>query len=209
MYGVVIAMYENLSPRQKQILDFIRDFLKKRGYPPSVREICAATNLKSTATVHSYLVQLEKKGFITRDPQKPRAIIVSDNKYLFDSSFVPVPLVGRVTAGQPILAEENIQGVFPLPKDMVPESEVFMLKIQGNSMIEAGIFDGDYVIVKVSNTAENGDIVVALLGDEATVKRFFKESDHIRLQPENRYMEPIIVKDVKILGKVIGLFRRF
>jgi repressor LexA len=122
---------------------------------------------------------------------------------------VPVPLVGRVTAGQPILAEENIQGVFPLPKEMVPESEVFMLKVQGNSMIEAGIFDGDYVIVKVSNTAENGDIVVALLGDEATVKRFFKESDHIRLQPENRYMEPIIVKDVKILGKVIGLFRRF
>ncbi|MCG0276264.1 MAG: transcriptional repressor LexA [Thermosediminibacteraceae bacterium] len=201
-------MYENLTPRQKQILDYIYDFVKKRGYPPSVREICAATNLKSTATVHSYLVQLEKKGYISRDPQKPRAIIVAD-KSPFGQDLVSVPLVGKVTAGQPILAEENIQGVFSLPKEMVPESEVFMLKVQGNSMIEAGIFDGDYVIVKVSNTAENGDIVVALLGDEATVKRFFKERDHVRLQPENRYMEPIIVKDVKILGKVIGLFRKY
>ncbi|MFO7151753.1 MAG: transcriptional repressor LexA [Bacillota bacterium] len=202
-------MEKNLSPRQQQILDFIRDFLKKRGYPPSVREICAATNLKSTATVHSYLVQLEKKGYITRDPQKPRSIIVSDNKYLFNSGYVPVPIVGRVTAGQPILAEENIQGVFPLPKEMVPESELFMLRVQGNSMIEAGIFDGDYVVVKSTSSAENGDIIVALLGDEATVKRFFKEKDRIRLQPENRFMDPIIVKDVKVLGKVIGLFRRF
>jgi len=202
-------MEKNLSPRQQQILDFIRDFLKKRGYPPSVREICAATNLKSTATVHSYLVQLEKKGYITRDPQKPRSIIVSDNKYLFNSGYVPVPIVGRVTAGQPILAEENIQGVFPLPKEMVPESELFMLRVQGNSMIEAGIFDGDYVVVKSTSSAENGDIIVALLGDEATVKRFFKEKDRIRLQPENRFMDPIIVKDVKVLGKVVGLFRRF
>lgn len=202
-------MEKNLSPRQQQILDFIRDFLKKRGYPPSVREICAATNLKSTATVHSYLVQLEKKGYITRDPQKPRSIIVSDNKYLFNSGYVPVPIVGRVTAGQPILAEENIQGVFPLPKEMVPESELFMLRVQGNSMIEAGIFDGDYVVVKSTSSAENGDIIVALLGDESTVKRFFKEKDRIRLQPENRFMDPIIVKDVKVLGKVIGLFRRF
>ncbi|ADL07939.1 transcriptional repressor LexA [Thermosediminibacter oceani] len=201
-------MYESLTPRQKQILDYIYDFLNKRGYPPSVREICSATNLKSTATVHSYLVQLEKKGYISRDPQKPRAIVVMDKKTL-GKDIVPVPLVGKVTAGQPMLAEENIQGVFSLPKEMVPDSEVFMLKVQGDSMIDAGIFDGDYVIVKVTSTAENGDIVVALLGDEATVKRFFKEKDHIRLQPENQYMEPIIVKDVKILGKVIGLFRKF
>ncbi|TYP48692.1 transcriptional repressor LexA [Thermosediminibacter litoriperuensis] len=200
-------MYENLTPRQKQILDYIYDFLNKRGYPPSVREICSATNLKSTATVHSYLIQLEKKGYISRDPQKPRAIVVMDKRTI-GKDIVPVPLVGRVTAGQPILAEENIQGVFSLPKEMVPDSEVFMLKVQGDSMIDAGIYDGDYVIVKVTSTAENGDIVVALLGDEATVKRFFKEKDHIRLQPENRYMEPILVKDVKILGKVIGLFRK-
>jgi len=200
-------MYENLTARQKQILDYMQNFFKEKGYPPSVREICAATNLKSTATVHAYLVQLEEKGYIKRDPQKPRAIEIvnlSGSRRLVD-----VPLVGKVTAGQPILAQQNIENVFSLPKEMLPDAEVFMLSVKGDSMINAGIFDGDYVLVQSTNTAENGDIVVALIEDEATIKRFYKEANYIRLQPENPSMDPIIVYDLKILGKVVGLFRRF
>ncbi|MGB9812351.1 MAG: transcriptional repressor LexA [Thermovenabulum sp.] len=201
-------MYKDLTPRQKQILDYIYDFIRTKGYPPSVREICAATNLRSTATVHGYLVQLEKKGYLSRDPQKPRAIDVIDKK-IFNNQLVEVPLIGNVTAGQPILAEENIEEIYSLSKELIHDSNVFMLKVQGDSMINAGILNGDYVFVKVTNTAENGDIVVALIEDKATVKRFYKEEGFVRLQPENPHMQPIIVKDVKILGKVIGLFRRF
>jgi repressor LexA len=200
-------MYQDLTPRQKQILNYIYDYYRANGYPPSVREICAATGLKSTATVHAYLVQLEKKGYLNRNPQKPRAIDLMNRK-MIDRDTVKVPLVGKVTAGQPILAQENIETTFILPKEMVPDAGAFMLSVKGDSMIEAGILDGDYVIVKSTDTAENGDIVVALIGDEATVKRFYKERDHIRLQPENRFMQPIIVRDLKILGKVVGLFRK-
>jgi len=199
-------MYEDLTSRQKQILDYIHNFFKEKGYPPSVREICAATNLKSTATVHGYLVQLEKKGYIKRDPQKPRAIEIMN--IVASKDLVDVPLIGKVTAGEPILAQENIENVFPLPKDMLPDAEVFMLSVKGDSMINAGILSGDYVLVQPTSTAENGDIVVALLEDEATIKRFYKENDYIRLQPENPSMTPIMVKDLKILGKVVGLFRR-
>jgi repressor LexA len=200
-------MYEDLTRRQKQILDYIHNYFRIKGYPPSVREICAATNLKSTATVHGYLVQLEKKGYLKRDPQKPRAIEIM-NMGINNRNLVEVPLVGKVTAGQPILAQENIENIFPLPKEMLPDANVFMLSVKGDSMINAGILSGDYILVQSTNTAENGDIVVALLEDEATIKRFYKESDHFRLQPENAFMEPIIVKDLKILGKVVGLYRK-
>lgn len=200
-------MYEDLTVRQKQILDHIYKYFKENGYPPAVREICTATNLKSTATVHGYLVQLEKKGYINRNPQKPRAIEILDKNILARDT-VEVPLLGNVTAGQPILAQENIEDTFFLPQKMLPDAEVFMLSVKGESMIEAGILDGDQIIVRRENTAENGDIVVALIGDEATIKRFYKEDGHFRLQPENRFMEPIIVKDLKILGKVVGLFRK-
>lgn len=200
-------MYEDLTPRQKQILDYIHYFINLHGFPPSVREICAATNLKSTATVHGYLIQLEKKGYLSRNPQKPRALeLLGKNKP--NKDIINVPLVGKVTAGQPILATENIESILSFPKEIIANEDVFMLSVKGNSMIEAGIFDGDYVFIKSQNTAEDGDIVVALIGDEATVKRFYKEGDHFRLQPENRFMKPIIVKELKILGKVIGLFRR-
>lgn len=202
-------MFNDLNPRQKQILTYIHNFLRKKGYPPSVREICRATGLRSTATVHSHLVQLEKKGYINRDPQKPRAIEITDKK-IFSQGTVRVPLIGRVTAGQPILALENIEGTYLFPKDMLPDANLFMLSVIGDSMVEAGIFDGDYVIVKATNTAENGDIVVALIdNNEATIKRFYKEKDYIRLQPENRFLEPIIVKDADILGQVVGLYRKF
>lgn len=200
-------MREDLTPRQRQILEYICDYLKINGYPPSVREICRATNLKSTATVHGYLVQLEEKGCIFRNPQKPRALEVLD-KRLYNRDTVEVPLVGKVTAGQPILAQQNIEATYLLPKEMVPDADVFLLSVKGDSMIEAGILDGDYVIVKSVDTAENGDIVVALIGEEATIKRFYRESDHIRLQPENRFMEPIITRNLTILGKVTGLFRK-
>lgn len=199
-------MDRDLTPRQKQILDYIYSYCNTHGYPPSVREICAATNLKSTATVHGYLVQLEKKGYFNRDPQKPRAIGIL-KKNIFPS-VVKVPLVGKVTAGEPILAQENIESVFALPKELVSDTDVFMLSVKGNSMVEAGILEGDYVIVKSTDTAENGDIVVALIDDEATIKRFYKENNQFRLQPENRFMDPIIVEDLKILGKVIGLYRK-
>ncbi|OUM99526.1 MAG: repressor LexA [Paenibacillaceae bacterium ZCTH02-B3] len=201
-----------MSQRQQAILDFIKASVRERGYPPSVREIGEAVGLASSSTVHGHLDRLEKKGLIRRDPTKPRAIEIldDDSRANFAFSVRQVPLVGKVTAGEPITATENIEDYFPLPVHLVGDQEVFMLSVQGDSMIEAGIFDGDYVIVRQQPTAGNGDIVVAMTEDgEATVKTFYKEKDHIRLQPENSSMEPIRLKDVTILGKVIGLIRKF
>ncbi|TYQ18221.1 UNVERIFIED_CONTAM: repressor LexA [Acetivibrio alkalicellulosi] len=212
-------MQKQISKKQQDILDFLKDEIEKKGYPPSVREICSAVGFKSTSTVHSYLEKLEKEGFIVKDPSKPRALKVINNKkreslnepnHIYSKrELVDVPIVGKVTAGQPILAVENIEDTFPLPLDFVQNSSAFMLKVRGDSMIEAGIFDNDFILIKQQSTASNGDIVVALIGDEATVKTFYKEKDCIRLQPENKYLEPIIVKDdLSILGKVIGVFRK-
>jgi repressor LexA len=201
---------EHLSDKQKRILDFLKKELVDKGYPPSVREICNAVGLKSTSTVHGYLERLEKKGLIRRDPSKPRAIeILDDISPIAKKELVNVPIVGKVTAGQPILAVENIEDTFPLPVEYLHNSDVFMLTVKGESMKEAGILDGDYVIVRQQQTANNGDMVVALIEDEATVKTFYKENDYIRLQPENSDMDPIIVRDVTILGKVIGVIRLF
>ncbi|KQL54538.1 XRE family transcriptional regulator [Heyndrickxia shackletonii] len=201
-----------LSKRQQDILDFIKQEVKLKGYPPSVREIGEAVGLASSSTVHGHLSRLESKGLIRRDPTKPRAIEVLDlmNDSIPQQIVVNVPLVGKVTAGMPITAIENVEEYFPLPEHLAPGDEnVFMLEIVGESMIEAGILDGDYVIVRQQQTANNGDIVVAMTEeDEATVKRFFKEKDYIRLQPENSTMEPIILPNVIILGKVIGLYRQ-
>lgn len=199
-----------VSKRQQAILDFIKAEVKKKGYPPSVREIGKAVGLASSSTVHSHLSQLEKKGYIKRDPTKPRAIEILDKEDLESTSIevVKVPIIGKVTAGQPITAIENIEDYFVLPKKYARANSLFMLLVEGDSMIEAGILDRDYVIVKQQSTADNGDIIVAMTEEnEATVKRFFKEKDHIRLQPENSAMEPIILKKVSILGKVIGVYR--
>jgi repressor LexA len=200
-----------ISKRQQAILDFIKKEVREKGYPPSVREIGEAVGLASSSTVHGHLERLEKKGLIRRDPTKPRAIEIrdgSDELAQFSNSIARVPLLGRVTAGAPILATENIEDYFPLPAHFIGDHEVFMLSVRGDSMIEAGIHDGDHVIVRQQSTANNGDIVVAMTeNDEATVKTFYKEKDHIRLQPENPTMEPIRLKNVTILGKVIGLFR--
>jgi len=201
-------MKKQLTKKQEEILEFIKKRIKEKGYPPAVREICEATGLKSTSTVHGHLTRLEKKGYIRRDPSKPRAIEIVDDDFYVHRNVIQLPLVGKVTAGEPILAVENIEDTITLPYDLVGTEDAFLLRVKGDSMIDAGIFDNDIIIVRRQNVAENGDIVVALIDDEATVKRFFKESDHIRLQPENKAMEPIIVKDVKILGKVIGLIRR-
>lgn len=201
----------NISTRQKTILDFIKSEVKEKGYPPSVREIGEAVGLASSSTVHGHLERLEKKGYIRRDPTKPRAIEILDNdgKINSENGVVRVPLIGKVTAGNPITAIENTEEYYPLPVAMVKNSEVYMLTIQGDSMIEAGIFDGDYVIVRKQSTANNGEIVVAMTDeDEATVKRFYKERNHIRLQPENPSMEPIILDNATILGKVIGVIRQ-
>ena len=202
-------MYPDLSLRQTNILEFIKDQIRKKGYPPSVREIGEAVGLLSSSTVHGHLQTLEDKGYIRRDPTKPRAIEILDSSsdILNAKKVVHIPVVGRVTAGQPILAVENIEGTFPLPADLVRQDNVFMLKVQGESMIGAGILDGDFIIVRQQNEARNGEIVVALIGDEATVKRFFKERTLIRLQPENSSMEPIYSQEVSILGKVVGVFR--
>ena len=198
-----------MSSRQEQILDYIKAETETQGYPPSVREIGRAVGLKSTSTVHGHLSQLERKGYIRRDSSKPRAIeVLPAAGVLPRSAAVAVPLVGRVTAGLPVLAVENIEDYFPLPKDFGEQGTLFMLRVAGDSMIEAGILDGDYVIVRQQENAENGEIVVALIDDEATIKRFFKEKDRIRLQPENRFMDPIIVEDASIVGKVIGVIRR-
>ncbi len=201
---------ENLNKKQLAILEFIKKEIYKKGYPPSVREICEAVNLKSTSTVHGHLSRLEKKGFIRRDATKPRAIeVLGGNSFsYFKKELVDLPVVGKVTAGQPILAQENIEDVFPIPIDFVGNKDSFILVVKGDSMINAGIYNEDYVIVSQQPYADNGDIVVALLGDEATVKRFYKENGHFRLQPENQLYEPIIVEDLKILGKVIGVFRK-
>jgi repressor LexA len=201
-----------ISKRQQQILDFIKKEVKDKGYPPSVREIGEAVGLASSSTVHGHLARLEKKGCIRRDPTKPRAIEVLDDDVSASiprSSTINIPVIGKVTAGEPITAIENIEEYLPLPDRLVPaEDKAFILVIEGDSMIEAGIFDGDMVIVRSQSTANNGDIVVAMTEDnEATVKRFFKEKDFIRLQPENSSLEPIILRDVTILGKVIGLYR--
>lgn len=203
-----------LSSRQQAILDFIKSEVREKGYPPSVREIGEAVGLASSSTVHGHLERLEKKGLIRRDPTKPRAIEILDNSddgaMFEDRSVMKVPVVGRVTAGEPILATENIEDYFPLPADMYSDGELFILQVIGESMIEAGILDGDYVVVRQQQTASNGDIVVAMTeDDEATVKRFYKENGHIRLQPENSSMAPIILRNVTILGKVIALYRRF
>nr|WGD63867.1 transcriptional repressor LexA [Bacillus subtilis]WGD70396.1 transcriptional repressor LexA [Bacillus subtilis]WGD77053.1 transcriptional repressor LexA [Bacillus subtilis]WGD92076.1 transcriptional repressor LexA [Bacillus subtilis] len=199
-----------LSKRQLDILRFIKAEVKSKGYPPSVREIGEAVGLASSSTVHGHLARLETKGLIRRDPTKPRAIEILDEEVdIPQSQVVNVPVIGKVTAGSPITAVENIEEYFPLPDRMVPPDEhVFMLEIMGDSMIDAGILDKDYVIVKQQNTANNGEIVVAMTeDDEATVKRFYKEDTHIRLRPENPTMEPIILQNVSILGKVIGVFR--
>ncbi|NTW71303.1 MAG: transcriptional repressor LexA [Eubacteriaceae bacterium] len=205
-------MYDDLSNKQNEILSYIISEVQRKGYPPSVREICMAVGLRSTSTVHGHLEKLESKGYIKRDPTLPRAIEILGRDMgigIITKEIVNVPVVGRVTAGEPILAFENIEDSFPLPVDFIGKNESFILSIKGSSMIEAGILDGDYVIVEKKNTAKNGDIVVALINDEeATVKRFFKEKDHIRLQPENSSMDPIILKDVKILGRVSGVIRK-
>ncbi|WP_418792488.1 transcriptional repressor LexA [Phosphitispora sp. TUW77] len=202
-------MYSDLNERQAAILNFIKKELQKKGYPPSVREIGEAVGLSSSSTVHGHLAQLEKKGFIRRNPTKPRAIEVIEGEGNFvRKEIVNVPIVGRVTAGEPILAVENIEDTFPLPIDFVNNDNVFILSVRGESMINAGILDGDYILVRQQSIARNGDIVVALLEDEATVKTFYKEKDYIRLQPENQFMDPIYATDVKILGKVTGVFRR-
>lgn len=204
-------MLSKISQRQHAILEFIKNEVKDKGYPPSVREIGEAVGLASSSTVHGHLERLEKKGLIRRDPTKPRAIEIlgqEDGSANFALGITRVPLIGKVTAGVPILATENIEEYFPLPSHTVGDHTVFMLTIVGESMIEAGIHDGDYVIVRQQQTANNGDIVVAMTEeDEATVKRFYKERDHIRLQPENSSMEPIRLNHVTILGKVIGLYR--
>jgi repressor LexA len=202
-----------MSNRQNAILEFIKNEVREKGYPPSVREIGEAVGLASSSTVHGHLDRLEKKGLIRRDPTKPRAIEILDDdeiSYAFTSSVRQIPLVGKVTAGVPITATENIEEYFPLPIHMVGDQPVFMLSVMGDSMIEAGIHDGDYVIVRQQPTATNGDIVVAMTEEnEATVKTFYKESDHVRLQPENSSMQPLRLKHVSILGKVIGLIRSF
>ena len=200
--------YGRISKKQQEILDYMKNEILNRGFPPSVREICEAVNLKSTSSVHSHLEALEKNGYIRRDATKPRAIeIIDDNFNLVRREVVNVPLVGTVAAGQPVLAVENIEAYFPIPAEYMPNEQSFMLRVKGDSMINAGIFDGDQVLVKQQATAENGDMVVALVDDSATVKRFYKENGHIRLQPENDFMEPIIVDSCEIIGKVIGLIR--
>jgi len=197
-----------LSDKQQVILDFLKQETIKKGYPPSVREICEAVGLKSTSTVHGHLERLEKKGLIRRDPTKPRAIeIVDDDFQLARREMVNVPILGKVAAGSPILAEENIEDYFPLPVNYAPNADAFMLRVKGDSMINVGIYENDLILVQQQKTARNGEIVVALLEDSATVKTFYKESDQIRLQPENDTMDPILVKDVSILGKVVGLYR--
>lgn len=197
-----------ITDKQREILEYIKETILGKGYPPAVREICEAVHLKSTSSVHSHLETLEKNGYIRRDPTKPRTIEILDDDFaLTRREMVQVPIIGTVAAGAPILADENIEDYMPIPVEMLPNKEVFMLKVKGDSMIEAGIFNGDRVIVAKESTATNGEIVVALVDDSATVKTFYKEDGHIRLQPENASMDPIILDDVQIIGKVIGLFR--
>ncbi|MDD4113677.1 MAG: transcriptional repressor LexA [Herbinix sp.] len=202
--------YGRISTKQKEILEFIKTKIINKGYPPSVREICEAVRLKSTSSVHSHLETLEKNGYIRRDPSKPRAIEIIDDEFnLTRRELVNVPIVGTITAGQPILAVENVDSYFPIPSEFMPNSETFMLRVKGESMINAGIFDQDKILIQKQSHAKNGDYVVALIDEEVTVKTFYRENGYIRLQPENDAMEPIIVEDLQILGIVIGLFRMF
>lgn len=198
-----------ISKKQEEILEYIKSEIVSRGFPPSVRDICEAVHLKSTSSVHSHLETLEKNGYIKRDPSKPRAIeILDENFNMLRREMVSVPVVGRVAAGMPILAEENIESYFPVPAEFMPNAETFMLTVKGESMINAGIFDNDRILVKCQKTAENGDMIVALVdGDSATVKTYYKENGYYRLQPENDTMDPIIVDHMEVLGKVIGVFR--
>ena len=199
---------EKITLKQQEILEYIKETILKKGYPPAVREICEAVHLKSTSSVHSHLETLEEKGYIRRDPTKPRTIEIIDDCFnLTRREVVNVPLIGTVAAGQPLLAEENIENYYPIPVELLPNAETFMLNVKGNSMVNAGIFDGDQLIVEQCSTAHDGEIVVALVDDSATVKRFFKEDGYYRLQPENDEMEPILVDHLEILGRVIGLFR--
>ena len=198
---------DKITAKQEEILEYIKETILKKGYPPAVREICEAVHLKSTSSVHSHLSTLEEKGFIRRDPTKPRTIEILDDTFNFNRrEMTNVPVVGAVAAGQPLLAEQNIEDYFPIPVELLPNADTFMLRVKGDS--NAGILDGDQIIVEQTPSAQNGDIVVALLEDSATVKRFYREDGHYRLQPENDYMDPIIVDHVDIQGKVIGLFRR-
>lgn len=200
--------YGRISSKQTEILEYIKNQILNKGYPPAVRDICEAVNLKSTSSVHAHLESLEKNGYIRRDPTKPRAIeIIDDNFNITRREVVNVPILGQVAAGQPILAVENISNYFPIPAEYMPNEETFILTVKGDSMVNMGIFEGDQIIVKKQASANNNDVVVALVDDSATVKRFYKENGHYRLQPENDFMEPIIVDDVEILGKVIGLIR--
>ncbi len=214
-------MYEDLTEKQLNILMYIKSEIQNKGYPPAVREICKGVGLKSTSTVHSHMKKLEEKGYIRKDPTKPRAIEVIGTSYddipkthggLTSAgdgrNIVNVPIVGKITAGLPILAVENLEGFMPVPYDVIKDYTAFILNVQGESMINAGIFDGDKVLVRKQETADNGDVVVALIEDEATLKKFYKEKDYIRLQPENDTMEPILSKNVSILGKVVGLYRK-
>ena len=202
--------YGKISDKQKEILEYIKSEILNRGYPPAVRDICEAVHLKSTSSVHSHLETLEKNGYIRRDPTKPRAIeIIDDTFNLSRREVVNVPLLGRVAAGEPLLAVENVETYFPIPTEYMPNEESFMLKVKGESMIIAGIFDGDHILVRSQPTASNGDMVVALVEDSATVKTFYKEDGQYRLQPENDTMEPIIVDNCTILGKVFGVIRFF
>jgi len=202
--------YGRISDKQREILEYMKNEILNKGYPPTVRDICEAVHLKSTSSVHSHLETLEKNGYIRRDPTKPRAIeIIDENFNLTRREMVNVPLVGRVAAGEPILATENIESYFPVPAEFMPNAETFMLKVKGESMINVGILDGDQILVERCSSARNGDTVVALVDDSATVKTFYKETNHIRLQPENDTMDPIIVDNCEILGKVFGVFRFF
>ena len=203
-------MAGQITPKQEEILNYIKNEILERGFPPAVREICQAVHLKSTSSVHSHLESLEKNGYIRRDPTKPRAIEILDDSFnMLRREMVNVPIVGTVAAGQPILAEQNIDSYFPIPAEYMPSEQTFILRVKGDSMINVGIFNGDSVVVKQQSTASNGDIVVALIDDSATVKTYYTENGHYRLQPENDTMDPIIVDDLQILGKVFGVFRFF
>ena len=197
-----------ITNKQQEVLDFIKSQILERGFPPSVREICAAVNLKSTSSVHSHLETLEKNGYIRRDPTKPRTIEITDDEFaLMRREMSQVPILGEVAAGQPVIAQENILDYFPIPIEFMPNKSTFLLKVKGDSMINKGILHGDMVLVEESSVVSNGDMAVVLLEDGATVKTFYKENGYVRLQPENEYLEPIITKDVLVLGKVIGVFR--
>ncbi len=199
-----------ISDKQQEILEYIKSQIVERGFPPSVRDICSAVHLKSTSSVHSHLETLEKNGYIKRDPTKPRAIEILDDSFnMIRREMISIPVLGQVAAGEPILAEQNIQEYIPFPAEYVTKNQAYLLRVHGESMVDAGILDGDLVLVEACNTAHNGEIIVAMIEDGATVKRFYKEDGHIRLQPENDAMDPIIVKDCSILGKVRGVFRLF